>query len=393
MTIDIQHVQPGDLITASFFNGLIEELAALDTRLARLEGATTSNAVVITALDSSIVHVGDTLVISGQNFGFSLGAHRVRFNGVSPTAFLPGSSDTVLKVQVPPIPGLPPNGSQVTLTVNNVALEGPGAAASRTITVLPAQVPQAGNIDILFEDVTPDPLTAGTTNDFRFRLSSDATLPAVVSLATRIAIAGQPASWPMTALDVSNAPLESASVTLAPGQELPIVVRVAIPAQANGTVFNLTVEGAAPGLALASAGLPPMTVGQHADPDPTFTMSPTPSSGQSGTVAGSKITSPVAAQFTPVSVESQFSVPGSYAVVLETLPGTTGWNAAMNDPAPGSPPFEITQSDLNAGGKRTLRFRVHPTSAAATSHGQLRLTVQRQGESRVRSYTFELNPA
>lgn len=390
MTIEIPQVQPGDLITASFFNGLIEQLTALEARLAKLEGVPTSAGVVISALDKTVMHVGDQLTITGQNFGFSLGAHRVRFNGVAPTSFGAGSSDSVLVCQVPPIPALPSGGGQVTLTVTNVTLTGSVATAVRTITVLPAQIPQAGNIDILLQDVTPDPLTAGVDNHFEFLVSSDATLPALVTLAAHVTVAGQPVSWAIALLNAGHNPLANNQLTLAPSEEQTVFVRVPIPAGANGTVMNLVVEGSAPGLSPASAGLPPMTVGQGGDPDPTFTLSPSPSPA----VSGSSITAPAGQQFTPVSVEAHFTVAGQYGVALTQLAGTTGWTTTLVEPPAGTPTVTITQDDLGAAGSepRTLRFRVRP-NAGASDPGQLRLTVQRQGESRSRSFTFDLNVA
>ena len=395
MTIDIQHVQPGDLITASFFNGLIDnlldELTALDKRLATLEGATSTVSVVISDVDNNQVHVGDDLTITGKNFGFSIGAHRVRFNGVPPTGFGAASSDTVLICEVPPIPGLPPTGGPVTVTVTNVALPAEGATASRTITVLPAQVNQAGNIDVLLTDVTPDILTADADNLFQFELSSAATLPAVVTLASKVMVAGNAVAWPIALLGSDHKPIPSNQVTLASGAKQTVVVRVSIPKGTNGTAFTLDVQGTAPGLPTASAGLSPMTVGQGGDPDPTFTLALKP---LGNVVSGSTITV-ASGMFATVSVDVEITAPGTYNVTLGAVPGTSGWTVALADALPGGK-FTVKKTDIPAGGtlSKVLKINVGPT-AGASDPGQLRLTVQRQEDpnNRRRSSTFDLNVA
>jgi hypothetical protein len=388
MTIDIQQVQPGDLITASFFNDLIEQLVALDSRLAKLEGGTVSAGVVISALDKTVVHIDENITITGQNFGFSLGATRVRFDGLAPVAFGAESSDTTLVCRVPPMPTLPPGGGPVTLSVTNLTLSGLGATASRTITVLPVSVPQAGNIDIQLEDVSPDILTADAPNEFRFTVQSDALLPALVTFAPKVTVGGQPVSWATAVLDKDKNPLGQNRLSLAPGQQQVIWVRVSIPANTNGTQFTLLMEGVAAGLPTASAGLPPMTVGQGGDPDPTFTLAP----NASPALFGSTITSSVAPAFAEISVEAMFTKAGTYDLKLVPVGSTTGWAAELVTPANTST-ITITDANLIDGSEsRVVQFRVQP-SIGASDPGQLRLSVQRQGASRSRTFTFDLNVA
>jgi hypothetical protein len=391
--IDIQQVQPGDLITASFFNQLIEELAALETRLMKVEGMATSSSVgvVITGVDKAVVHVGESIAITGQSFGFSVGAAKVRFDGLAPASF-GASNDTKLVCTVPAMPGLPPGGTQVTLSVTNLTLVGPGATATRQITVLPAVVPQQGNLDIVLEDVSPDPLTANAPNEFRFAVQSDALLPTTATFAPKVLVNGQPVGWATTVLDANKVALAENRASLQPNETKTVIVRVVIPQNTNGQVFTLVMEASAPGLPIASAGLAPMTVGVNADPDPTFTMAP----NASPALVGSTITSSVAAQFTEISVDLLFHKIGKYEVTLLPLAGTTGWAAGIVIPAPpqggGKPAIDIVAKNLEGDGeeKRTIQFRVHPTTGASDP-GQLRLTVKSTTETRERSLTFDLD--
>ena len=64
MTIQLDHVQAGDLIRADFVNSLVDELAALEARVTTLEQASppipnTPGAVVIGSVNNPTPHIGD----------------------------------------------------------------------------------------------------------------------------------------------------------------------------------------------------------------------------------------------------------------------------------------------------------------------------------------------
>jgi hypothetical protein len=383
MAVQIPQVEPGDLITASTFNDLIEQLVSLDARVTALEGApsTPTGTVVISSLDRTTVHEGEDITITGHNFGFTLGAHRVRFNGIAPPVFGPGSSDSVLVCRVPSLPGLPAGGLPVNLTVTNVTLSGAGASDSRTITVLPAQVGQAGNIDLVFEGAATDPVTAGIDNDFEFKLSSDATLATTVTITAQVTVGGSPApaGWATTIRDEHGDELPGGRQPLASGEKnKKVFVRLTIPANTNGEDFDLVVRGTAPGLDAASPGALSLTVGENADPDSTFALS-----------AATTIGAPTG-QFVTTVVEGDFTVTGTYDVALAAVGGTAKWRTVLLNPPDSDPQIDLTQADLDAGGQKTLEFRVRP-DAGASNPGQARLTVQRQGADKQRSITFDLN--
>ncbi len=384
MTLDIQQVQPGDLVTASFFNALVGALASLDARVTALElnppGAP-AGAVLITAVSPQPARVGQDLTIVGENFGFSIGAHRVRFNNVQPAIFRPGSGDSVLICQVPDLPGLQESGTPVTLTVSNAT-----SAASRVITLLPAQLQQAGNVDTVFEGASPDPLTAGADNDFEFRLSSDALLPATLVLTPSVkTAAGATLSWAATVLDAAKAPVAGGILTLAPSEEKTVFIRVAVPGGTNATPFRLELAAAGGGIESSSGALD-LTVGQNADPDTDIMLSPSAAPG----LEGATISAPPNTIRT-LSVECDLSAAGTYDVSLTPLAGLTNWTRALLAPPANAPQIVVDPDDLLADGvaDRSVQLRVRPDAGA--TDGQLRLTVQRTGSSKSRSFTFDMN--
>jgi hypothetical protein len=387
MAITIQPVQPGDLITASFFNEeLIKHIEDLDARVAALEEGvegsppTAPGAVFISAVTPAPVREGEDLVIVGGNFGFSIGAHRVRFDGIQPPAFRAGSNDNVLICQVPELPVDPPDtGAAVTLTVNNAT-----STATRTITVLPVEVTQAGNVDMDFRGASPDPLTAGVPNEFEFRLDSDAPLPATLTITPTVTTpAGGPLGWATAVLDDAHAVIADRRVTVVQGTPETIFVRVDIPGGTNGTAFRLPVAAEGGGIS-SSAGVLEFTVGQNADPDTDIMLSP--STG----VTGATI-SATTGTFKTVHVEADFAADGDYNVSLTPMGGLTNWTTAMLSPTSDNPVISIDADDRAPDGiaDRTIQFRVRPNSGA--TDGQLRLTVQRTGATKSRSFTFDMD--
>jgi hypothetical protein len=382
MALDIQQVQPGDLVTASFFNELIALIEQLDARVTVLEeGELPGGAVAITAVSPQPVRVGQDLTIVGANFGFSAGAHRVRFNGVQPSAFRPGSRDDVLICLVPSVPGLQETGTPVTLTVSNAT-----STAARVVTLLPPVVAPVGNVDVTFEGATPDPLTANANNEFEFTLHSDASLPVSLVLTPTVRTpAGAALAWPTAILDAGRAEIGDRQVTVAPGQSVTVFARVAIPASTNGTQFLLRVDAAGAGIEASSGDLD-HTVGQTGDPDPAIVkLSPSASEG----LSGSEISAPVGT-IREIAVECDLAMIGTYTVTLASLGGATNWTIVLAAPGAADPRFIVDEDDLGPDGiaDRAVRFRVRPNAGA--TGGQLRLTVQRAGVAMSRSYTFDM---
>jgi IPT/TIG domain len=382
------NVQPGDLITASFMNSVLAELTSLDGRVSKLEagGTIATGAISITSVLPQPVQAGQDVTIVGTNLGFLEGAYSYTFNGVATPAIRPGSNDTTLTCQVPFLSGLAPNGSQVTLSMYNGTSS---TTASTTIVVVPAPVVVQGSIDTVFDSVTPDPLTAGATTNFTFHLQSRASAAVTLDLAPAVVAAGGTSFPTPSLLNAAGQPLAGNSITLNPADLQSFIVQLDIPAGTNNTSFTLTVTGTGGGITSSSGALA-FTVGQLADPDPTFTLAPSAASPTTA-LSGTTITASVStAEVVDVAVDAEFTVLGTYTLTL-TTPGTSNWASAISEPSP--PQIEVTQAEIGSLGTATatIHVRVQP-SAGATNPGALQLTVQRQGATQSRTLTFNLIP-
>lgn len=381
MAIDIPRVQPGDLITASFFNAVLGELEALDQRLAKVEageGTSTPGAVTIATVTPTQVHVGDDLTIVGDHFGFSLGAHRVRFDGVPTPRTRSGSSDRVLVCQVPVLPGLPAAGRSVTLSVSNAT-----STATRVVTVLPPDVGQVGDVDTELLEVSPDPLQAGRDNDFTFRLRSDALLAETMVLEPVLRTAQGRLAWPSSVLTEDLRELPGQTVTLPPGGEVVVVVRVQVPADVRDAAFTLELSATGPVLRSSSTPLD-FTVGAEGDPSPDIDrLSLSASPG----VEGTTITCPAGSRRT-VPVEVDLTAAGEYDITFQPVEGLVGWTPSVISPA--DRVLIVTPQEVVDGlVDKVIKLRV--SVAAGAGNGQLRLHVQRRGSDRGRSLLLTAN--
>jgi IPT/TIG domain len=386
MAIEIEHVQRGELITADLINQLIDDIENLDARVTTLEQAgTTSGVVEIDALYPTTPRVEDDVTIIGKNFGYSVGATRIYFNGLSPSTLRQGSSDTVLVCPVPDIPGLAESGSAVQLTVANAR-----SSATESITVLPLQQEQVGDASIDFSGVSPDPTVPNQNADFAFTLHSDALLPAKMKLKASLKdIEGAPLGWNTALLDAAFNPLENDQIQINPTDTKPFYVRVGIPSGQNNTPFTLQADGAGGGLT-ASSGPQSLVVGQTASPDDAIPdLSPT--SVSNGTLSGSTV-SVTPGSLAELDLEVHFTVASTYNVSVSTTGG--GWQAQLLVPSPTNPQFNVGASDLNQGtspkyAKETIRVLIATSgSTPGTTHAVV--TVQRQGQTKKRTYGFDI---
>lgn len=380
MAIHIDHVQSGELITADLINQLIDDVESLDARVTVLEQqGTTGGVVEIDAVYPDPVHAEQDVTIIGKNFGFSVGATRVFFNGLSPSTLRSGSSDTVLVCPVPDVPGLADAGTGVQLSVANAR-----SAATETITILPVQREQVGDASIDFSGVSPDPTIPGQNNDFAFSLHSDALLPATLTLSVGLKdLEGGGLPWTTTLLDATFNPLSNNQIQVNPTDTKPFYVRIAIPSSENSTPFTLEVDGSGGGLT-ASSGPQSMTVGVNASPDPAIPdLSVT--SAVNGTVSGPNvsITPGVVAE---LDLEVHFTQAATYNVGVTTSGGN--WQAQLQVPSTANPVFDVGDGDINQGtapnqyAKETIRVLIAAAVGVGnpgTTHAVV--TVQRQGQT------------
>jgi hypothetical protein len=260
-------VRPGDLIKASVWNQVIHVIQSHEARIAALESETISGGgeVTIKNISPSPAHVGDTLTITGTNFGLPT-SNTVTIAGTRVTQFLPGSGDTQLIVTIPNVQGVPQNGQQVTLLVGNPN----GSAPPFIFTLLPAQttIPTGE----LFVNLTQAPsdaqLVAGKTYNFIFTVTAITSKDETYALAPSVDV-----GWPVTALDNQNKPTTQLFIAQGNppnGTKQTVTVQVTIP---NGTATNtigqlslLITSMNNPQQLFKGSGNIPITVGSAAPP-------------------------------------------------------------------------------------------------------------------------------
>jgi hypothetical protein len=175
----LQHVQPGQLITSTWANEVIDGINAIIAELESVGsppngGPATSGPPVLTGRSpTGDVHVGDTITLLGQNFSPRHdGLTRVNFGGLqlSDSAFLPGTSDTQLRFAVPNVPG--------NVTVRVITPQGTSANAL-PVNVLPQVVTNIGdvNIDSALDPSNPPTPPAGGTVQLQWSIDSATSHP------------------------------------------------------------------------------------------------------------------------------------------------------------------------------------------------------------------------
>jgi IPT/TIG domain len=394
MALSFQNVLPGDLITASEMNQILQALMSLDSRVTALEGSAVSAAgVIISALipPSGTVTVGNVLTVIGSNFGFSAGADRVYIDDTPVNAFNPGSSDTQLIFNIPnSIVDVPQQGRPATLTVSNQT-----STAQRTLTLMPAMV-LTGAIDVVSQGVTPATITAGQNVTFAFLLHSRANLDATCALSATVNVAANQAAWQsnLQIMDSSGNVLQSGQILVPASQSVPFSVGInPVPPGTNGTQFTITVNLTAGNITGTSGPTATQTVGQSASqPDTTISLnysSSLVSPTGSGSVTASQIQLPSGSS-AKVSLNATFTVAGAYNLTVVQVAPATNWQVQLLASTTPSP-YSITQAQLaNPQGSAsvTLDFTVQRPNGATS--GQIEFTVQRQGVTQSRTFIMAL---
>ena len=187
MTITIQPPQPGDLITSSFMKQLIDQLTALDKRIAALEGVVpgAGGNLAITQMDPTDLHFGEELRVFGVNFGVP-SENQVTFdNGFAVNQFKAGSNDRLLILNVP-VMTLPSDSKLVTVAVSSVR-----GYDFRQITIRkPEVVIPAGTLAVGIQQFPPGDaqgnISAPGSYVFTFRVDVRATLDETYNLTPQV---------------------------------------------------------------------------------------------------------------------------------------------------------------------------------------------------------------
>ncbi|MBN1611437.1 MAG: hypothetical protein JW940_32690 [Polyangiaceae bacterium] len=222
MTIDIKKVLPGDLIRADWHNAIVDELVKLDARLSLVEKAAPGGGPPsIEYLNpAGTLTEGDELRILGHNLGMS-SLVSVTVEEVPVQHYGAGSTDKVLIVTIPSVPGLAEGGEDVDLEVTNQK-----GTTSTTFRLQPCVVGTLAT-DFSFQVTAPtQAIVPPATADYVFDVSGYASQREDYHVIAII----DPQSWTAT--------VDQTQVTIPRSQDTPYVlppltVTVTIPAGAT----------------------------------------------------------------------------------------------------------------------------------------------------------------
>ena len=231
-------VNPGDLITANYFN---QVLSSFDSRISALEAANTGGAQIVIQqiLPLGTLSVGDQMHVVGQNFGLPANVV-VTVGGQQVTSFAAGSGNTDLYFDIPAVQGLSAQGTQVPLVVDNSTSPAP---ASTTFTLFPAQLTApSGNIVVAMTGPPPVGLiTEGNSYTYTFTVTGFTSLTDNYALAVTLDAASQAAGWTATAVNpTSQSTITTISIPQGQNTTTLVGVKVAIPAVAGVTSGQVT---------------------------------------------------------------------------------------------------------------------------------------------------------
>jgi hypothetical protein len=344
----------------------------LDTRLRVLESATPTNPippqgqVVITQLiPATEIRIEEELRILGSEFYFSRGAARVLINGVERPIKPQFSTDTELRIDIPPGTAL----GQATVRVTNSF-----TGADRTINILAAQVPLLGNPVVRFLSVNPTQIRTDSTvarvQTFFYQLDATGmSRLATFTVNPFISVS----EWDTRANIVSEAGASrSNQFQLAPGQTATFGVAVDLrAATGNPTTFTTRIDVSSEGRVWQLADSSYFN-GQTVLPSNPAIQLGTPDVLQAaGTFDDATNTITGQARLTlPVT----FTAAGSYTPIVAALDGTSlsshGWNRTpatipvaditvpMLATGGGSFPVSLTQNLSPGAGAQTVEIEV-----------------------------------
>ena len=246
---------------------------------------------------------------------------------------------------MPSLPNLG-QGRAAVLTVSNGS-----SSASRAITVLPADQPLTGTIDIEAQATEPSPIVASQNADFPFLLSPRG-LNRTAEFQITPTLSGQNWSANLRLLNTSKTELPSGKLSLSPGQNIKVYARLApVPAGSNGQGFSLALSVAS-GAVSSSSPVMSHVVGQAPDPSDDTLKLTIGNVSPPGTVVNGEIRL-AGGGFTNIPVDlasTKAGGPYQYDLTLQLVPETsggqvaTGWSFGFLQPAtnPPSQPLATT---------------------------------------------------
>lgn len=389
MTDPLATVHPGDLIRADDYNQLIAQVNDLTTRVERLEAGGTGGATgqpgapVIDTINPASPRIGDTVVITGHAFDYSVGAARVTMDGLFVT-LLAGSSDTTLIFQVPQLASIPDGGRPVQIVVSNLRL-----STTQSLIVLPELPLLQGNVSIQFQDTQPSRITADQPCTFHFQLVSDANLPVTLTLTPTVSVPAWQAG--LQVLDDAGSVLPTAQVTVGALMTRDFFIRVAQITAAAQT-FTLTVVGQGQGI-VTSSGAQAFTVGQVGaqDPDIRLTIEGVVVTAGGSPLSGTTVTL-TKGERAELDLLAKFRQTGQFtwSTSFDPAASASSWQPDTS----GVPTFNIQAADIQSSGPdagwAVKPFNVLITAPSSDQSADFTFTLQHQGAALTRSLTLHL---
>lgn len=392
MTKIADHVAPGQLIVSSLMNLILDKINSIDDRVTALEGGSSSSgaAVITGILPSGPIQVGQALTVSGQNFGFSIGAQQVFIDTVQVNAFQAGSSDQQLDFVIPAsISDVPAQGRSATLSISN----GIAPPAKKTIFLLPAFV-LTGGVDVNYVGPITGVITPNQAATFQFSIKSRASLDAIYAIQPVVTGPANASAFNsnLQVLDDTQAVIASKSIQLFAGQQKTFFVSInPVPVGSTGS-FDLAVNASA-GTVSGGSGSQTLTVGQAApQPDTTITLNFSNAvflPANNGSATQTQIQLKASAQG-KITLQATFTVAGTYDVTAVVTSGSN-WSAQLFAQTTVTP-VVIGAADLNNANhvaNRLLDFLVAPAANASAS-GKVEFRVKNQAVTPLRTYPMNL---
>jgi len=386
-----QRVKPGDLITVLQMNELFDRVEDLVTRVTNLEASSggLGNVIIRDLVPvSGVVKVGAELQVLGQNFGVSMGAHRVRIDNTPVNSFKADTTDQILVFDVPlTIVDVPAEGRSAILTVSNQT-----SSAQKVITLLPA-LDLAGAVDVIWLTSDRTDLASGGPVTFGFRLTSRANLDASFTIDPVIVVAANSQTWQnnLQILDNTGVLIPSKKLHLMAGEEKLFSVRInPIPAGTDNMPFTLTVNATA-GTLKGTSGPIECTVGPGGVelPDSTIALSFASAqvlpAGSPGTVTNSAIRLPPGSG-AKIKLLVVFQSVGTYKLSNPVLIApAANWQAQRTSSTPDS------YTTIAPNQSEYPEFAIAP--AANATEGKIEFRVQRTNSTRSRRLRMDLIPS
>jgi hypothetical protein len=355
-----EDVRPGDIITADLINRIQREIERVSDGLSGI-GTPSSGPRITGLLPATEVALGAELRILGTGFGERT-SNVVTIDGVPTGTPKPTSTPTMLVVDVPAIPAVPPGGRTVLVRVSN-----PGGVDSVAIRVAQAQ-PSTLSAQLMIT-LSGTPAAALNPGDhvFVFDVFGISNMADTYDLLPSIT----PAGWSVQIVDAAGAPTSSQiTIPLSPspgGTTREVRVRVTIPAgTAGGTTgrLRLTVRPASRHELAQSSGFVDLVVGATAPPPQDEIRLSLDQAFNPATVSDGVIQVP-AGQMARIDFTALVRDAASYTIALSVTPGSAAWQPELATESPFTTSMENTPMGIMTG--------LTPTSAAPDAEIVLRV--------------------